>query len=80
MVSGEERKIGRRENERNGRDGKGGRGEERVVDCLNHGLRFHGLNDRLMVAIRIDLYRAHCHSLDGRDSEKISIALSCPFA
>ena len=43
---------------------KGGRGEERVVDCLNHGLnglrRFHGLND----------------VFDGRDSEKISIALT----
>ena len=45
-------------------DGKGGRGEERVVDCLNHGLnglrRFHGLND----------------VFDGRDLEKISIALT----
>ena len=45
-------------------DGKGGRGEERVVDCLNHGLnelrRFHRLND----------------VFDGRDSEKISIALT----
>ena len=44
-------------------DGKGGRGEERVVDCLNHGFSrikgFHGLK-----------------SLDGRDLEKISIALT----
>ena len=56
MVSGEERKIGRRESGRTSeREGEG--------NCLNHGLnglrRFHGLND----------------VFDGRDSEKISIAL-----
>ena len=71
----EEGKAGKREDE------KGGRGEERVVDCLNHRLhglrRLHGLKLRDWIGrdVERDLYGKRA----GEGTGSLSQSLSAPL-
>ena len=63
----EERKIGMREN------GKTGKGWERVVDCLNHGLGglhgLHGLQDLCRARVGVGAGRTEFCADRGQDRE-----------